>query len=174
MCSMNAATSEARKFSPSPTPTTSGLLRRAATTRSGSWASIATSVNAPCSRPQTCCIASVRVPPSASRASTRWAAISVSVSEVISWPARSSSARRAAKFSMIPLCTSATRPVAPRCGCALRSLGAPWVAQRVCPIPVLDSGSGCSTSALSRFASLPARFCDAIEPSCTRAMPAES
>ena len=113
MCSMNAATSEARKFSPSPTPTTSGLLRRAATTRSGSSPSIATSVNAPCSRPQTCCIASVSVPPSASAASTRWAAISVSVSERSSWPAASSSARSAAKFSMIPLCTSATRPVGP-------------------------------------------------------------
>ena len=36
VCSMNAATSEPRKFSPSPSPTTSGELRRAATTRDGS------------------------------------------------------------------------------------------------------------------------------------------
>ena len=54
------------------------------------------------------------------------------------------------------------------------SLGAPWVAQRVCPMPVLDSGSGWSASALSRFAILPARFSEAIVPSWTRATPAES
>ena len=82
--------------------------------------------------------------------------------------------RSAAKFSMIPLCTRATRPAAPRCGWALRSLGAPCVAQRVCPMPVQASGSGWSASALSRFASLPARFSEAILPSCTRAIPAES
>ena len=35
VCSMKAATSEARKYSPSPTPTTSGEFRRAATT--GTW-----------------------------------------------------------------------------------------------------------------------------------------
>ena len=70
----------------------------------------------------------------------------------------SSSARSSAKFSMMPLCTSATRPVRPRCGCALTSLGAPWVAQRVCPMPVVESGSGESAMAFSRLASLPARF----------------
>ncbi len=63
MCSMNAATSEPRKFSPSPSPTTSGLLRRAATTRSGSSASIATRVKAPSSTWQTRCIAVVRSTP---------------------------------------------------------------------------------------------------------------
>ena len=41
---------------------------------------------------------------------------------------------------MIPLWTSATRPSLPRCGCALTSLGAPWVAQRVCPMPVVEGG----------------------------------
>ena len=36
---------------------------------------------------------------------------------------------------MIPLWTSAIRPSAEVCGWALTSLGAPWVAQRVCPMP---------------------------------------
>ena len=78
------------------------------------------------------------------------------------------------KFSMMPLCTSATRPDRPRCGCALTSLGAPWVAQRVCPMPVVESGSGESATAFSRFASFPARLRQAIEPPSTSAIPAES
>ena len=56
---------------------------------------------------------------------------SVSVSEDSSWPRRSSSSRRAAKFSMMPLCTTATAPVQSVCGWALRSVGGPWVAHRV-------------------------------------------
>ena len=106
--------------------------------------------------------------------SSSWAATSVSVSETSSCPASSSSVRSATKFSMIPLCTSATRPVPPGCGCALTSLGAPCVAQRVCPMPVEDSGSGSSAIAFSRLASLPARFAQEIVPSATRATPAES
>ena len=65
VCSMKAATSEATKFSPWPTPTTRGELRRAATTVSGVWLSTATRVNAPCSRPQTLRMASSRVAPAA-------------------------------------------------------------------------------------------------------------
>ena len=42
------------------------------------------------------------------------------------------------------------------------SFGAPWVAQRVCPIPVVDSGSGASASAFSRLASFPAFFAQAM------------
>ena len=38
---------------------------------------------------------------------------------------------------MIPLWTTAILPVASRCGWALRSVGRPWVAQRVWPRPVL-------------------------------------
>ena len=63
MCSMKAATSEPMKFSPSPRPTTSGELRRAATTRDGSWPSTATRVKAPSRRWQTCCMAVVRSAP---------------------------------------------------------------------------------------------------------------
>ncbi len=55
-------------------------------------------------------------------------------------PPPSSSARSSAWFSMMPLCTTETRAVP--CGCALPSVGAPCVAQRVWPIPVVP-GSGC-------------------------------
>ena len=162
VCSMNAATSEPRKFSPSPSPTTSGELRRAATTRDGSSASTATSVKAPSSCWQTRCIATVRSMSDSSCSSSSCAATSVSVSESSTWSSASSRARSSAKFSMIPLCTSATRPAYPTCGCALTSFGAPWVAQRVCPMPVVDAGSGWSAIAFSRLASLPAFFDSAI------------
>ena len=36
---------------------------------------------------------------------------------------------------MMPLCTTASRSVA--CGCALLSVGLPWVAQRVWPMPIV-------------------------------------
>ena len=43
---------------------------------------------------------------------------------------------------MMPLCTTASRSVA--CGCALLSVGRPWVAQRVWPMPMVPvSGSRC-------------------------------
>ncbi len=45
---------------------------------------------------------------------------------------------------MMPLCTTASRSVA--CGCALFSVGLPWVAQRVWPMPA---------SAGERFAAEP-------------------
>ncbi len=161
---MKAATSEPRKFSPSPMPTTSGLLRRAATTRSGSCASTATRVNAPSRPRQTACMATVRSTPVSSCSSSRWAATSVSVSEAISTPSASSRPRSSAKFSMMPLCTSATRRARPRCGWALRSFGAPWVAHRVWPMPVVTAGSGDSAIAFSRLASLPARLSATIDP----------
>lgn len=47
---MNAATSEPRNISPSPTPTTSGVERRAATIVSAWSACVKTSVNAPSNR----------------------------------------------------------------------------------------------------------------------------
>ncbi len=72
--------------------------------------------------------------------SSRWATTSVSVSLVNSWPRSSSSALSELKFSMMPLWITATLPVQSRCGWALRSFGAPWVAQRVCPMPVVPSG----------------------------------
>ena len=59
---------------------------------------------------------------------------------------------------MMPLCTSATRPCRPGCGWALTSLGAPWVAHRVCPMPVVDAGSG--------VARAPSRGWRACPPAC--------
>ena len=158
--SMNAATSEPRKFSPSPRPTTSGELRRAPTTTSGWAASQITSVKAPSSRRHTARTASDRSSVCSSSSCSRCATVSVSVSEISSWPAASSPARSAAKFSMMPLWTTAMRPVWSRCGCALRSLGAPCVAQRVCPMPVWATGSGWASSSASRLTSLPAFLAD--------------
>ena len=40
---------------------------------------------------------------------------------------------------MIPLCTTATRPLASVCGCALTSVAGPWVAHRVWPMPTLPA-----------------------------------
>ena len=51
-------------------------------------------------------------------------------------PSASSSRRRATWFSITPLWTTATEALRPpTCGWALRSVAAPWVAQRVCPMP---------------------------------------
>ena len=110
----------------------------------------------------------------------------MSVSLVNSTPSASSSARSLAKFSMMPLWITATRPSAGECGWALRSVGPPWVAHRVCPMPVVPSpmpiglaaqvGSSAarSASAFSRLASLPAFFSVSSSPSQTIATPAES
>src|SRR5690242_10144254 len=172
---MNAATSLPRKFSPSPSPTTSGELRRAPTTVSVSSACTATSVNAPSSRRHTRRIASARSCPDGSYSSdSRCATTSVSVSERSSCPRASSSSRSDAKFSMIPLWMMATRESSSRCGCALRSFGAPCVAQRVWPMPTVLGDIGCSASTFSRFPSLPARLRVSRCPSETTATPAES
>ena len=69
--------------------------------------------------------------PSRSACSIRCGTTSVSVSLVKACPAACSSSRRSAKFSMMPLCTTAMRPSQLVCGWALASLGRPWVAQRV-------------------------------------------
>ena len=37
---------------------------------------------------------------------------------------------------MMPLCTTRNWPVQSECGWAFRVVGLPWVAQRVCPMPV--------------------------------------
>jgi hypothetical protein len=47
-------------------------------------------------------------------------------------------------------------------------------AQRVCPMPIVDSGRGESARAFSRLASLPAFFAVACPPSARTATPAES
>ena len=76
---------------------------------------VTTSVNAPSSRgtPRARWPArSPAVSPWSYARASRCATTSVSVSLLSSTPASSSSVRSAAKFSMMPLCTTATRPVA--------------------------------------------------------------
>ena len=122
-----------------------------------------TSVNAPSSRaahlPHG--LGQVAVRRAGSRlAATRCATTSVSVSLRSSTPAASSSARSGAKFSMIPLWTTATAPVASsvRVGVAVgrRAVGG--------PAGVPDAGGAgdpagwSAASALSRFSIRPARF----------------
>lgn len=168
---MNAETSEARKASPSPTPTTSGEFRRAPTTTSGASACTATSVNAPSRRRHTNRIASARSSHAENSSASRCATTSVSVSEASSCPRSANSARSSAKFSMMPLCTTATRPALSRCGWALASVGPPCVAQRVCPIPVDPVGSGRPTNSFSRLTSFPAFFAAASPRPPTRRRP---
>ena len=86
-------------------------------------------------------------------------------------PAATTSAFSSAKFSMMPLWTTATRPAI--WGWALRSAGTPCVAQRVWPMPVVP-GSGSAANSASRLRILPSarRLCSA--PSTSVATPAES
>ena len=53
---------------------------------------------------------------------------------------------------MMPLCTTETPSKV--CGCAFSSLGRPWVAQRVWPMPTVPFGISAATLP-SRFFSLP-------------------
>ena len=76
---------------------------------------------------------------------------------------------------MMPLWMTATAPVQSMCGWALRSVGAPWVAQRVWPMPSgRPAGSGLLVERVSRLASLPARLVTDSLPSAAMAAPAES
>ena len=79
--------------------------------------------------------------PARDSALTRCATTSVSVWVAKLWPCATSSARSARKFSMMPLWTSATPSLT--CGWALVSLGTPWVAQRVWPMPVTPPRGSC-------------------------------
>jgi len=82
---------------------------------------------------------------------------SVSVSERSVYPLRCSSARSAAKFSTMPLCTTASEPSSEMCGCALASLGGPCVAQRVCAMPIVPAEFS-SEHADVRLDTLPVRL----------------
>ena len=127
--------SEARKATPSCSPRTSGVLRRAATMVSGSSAETTAMENEPRSRgqhgPDRLGQRRARRP---SACSIRWASTSVSVAETSVCPAASSSARSSAWFSMIPLWIRARRPVQSMWGWAFSAVGPPWVAQRVWPM----------------------------------------
>ena len=78
------------------------------------------------------------------------ASTSVSVSETSSTPSAASCSRSVAALSMIPLWTTATAPSASRCGWALTSVAAPWVAQRVWPMPSLPANRLGSAASRSR------------------------
>ena len=167
-----AVTSDAMKFSPSPSPTTMGELFLAATRVSGCWSDMTTNAYAPWTLASARRTAVVRSgAPAASARSMRWANSSVSVSDVIFAPAAVSSARSARWFSMMPLWMTETEPT--RCGWAFSSDGRPWVAQRVCPMPI-EPGAGSLTSLSSRFDSLPRHRTTRVAPSFQTATPAES
>ena len=101
----------------------------------------------------------------------RWATTSVSVS-VVNWtPSPISWSRSSWKFSMMPLWTTPTRSVT--CGWALFSVGLPWVAQRVWPMPTVP-GRGERSSSASRFSILPSARLRSMWPFTSVAMPAES
>jgi hypothetical protein len=102
----------------------------------------------------------------------RCASTSVSVSERNSTPSASSRARRAPAFSMIPLWTTATVPVASTCGWALTSLGTPWVAHRVWAMPAGPATRLGMSAARSR--TLPWALWTRRAPFLATATPAES
>src|SRR5579872_5211525 len=77
---------------------------------------------------------------------------------------------------MIPLCTTATRPLQSTCGWALASVGWPWVAHRVWPMPELAwrrPPSAIRRRSDSERVPRAARARHSSEPDCTTT-PAES
>ena len=90
---MKAETSEAKKFSPVPTPTTNGEFRRAPTMVSGESLWIASSVNEPRNCVQTDRIAVAKLFVRLNSSLSRCATDSVSVSEENVYPRRSNSER---------------------------------------------------------------------------------
>ncbi len=137
-CPSRAGMSEASNATPSRRPRTSGVARRAATIVSGSSACTTAMEKAPRTAPSAARVASASASPSAMWSSMRWATTSVSVAERMVWPPATSSARRAAWFSMIPLWMTARRPVQSRWGWALSDGGVPVGG----PAGVPDPGGG--------------------------------
>ena len=97
--------------------------------------------------------------------------MSVSLTKVT--PSAISFARSSSAFSTMPLCTTAIRPAASVCGWALRSLGSPWVAQRVWAMPILP-GLGSSPIAARRSSTRPTAFVVRNALRWATASPAES
>ena len=167
----SARLSEPRNISLSPNPTASGAPWRAPIISSLWPAKIIAIAYAPCSRVRQACAASRGDSPRLRLRSTICATVSLSVSVLNTWPSRSSSARSSTWFSMMPLCTIETSAVP--CGCALPSVGAPCVAQRVWPMPVVPP-SGRRSSTVPRWASLPSARRRSMCPLTRVATPAES
>ena len=97
--------------------------------------------------------------------------VSVSVWVTKECPSALSCSRSSRKFSMMPLCTTATRAEA--WGWAFTVVAAPWVAQRVCPMPTEPAMGACS-STLASSESLPVARRRSSRPSSTVAIPALS
>ncbi len=88
----------------------------------------------------------------------------------------------------MPLSTMWMRPSVSRCGWAFSTVTRPWVAQRVCPMPVVGSGAIVATEPLRALARaracavrvsfsearLPTARTASMRPSCWVATPAES
>ena len=72
---------------------------------------------------------------------------------------------------MMPLWTTCTGPAV--CGWAFAVVAAPWVAHRVCPIPV-DPGAGFSETTLISSESLPTALRRMAVPRCRVVSPALS
>ena len=85
--------------------------------------------------------------------------------------------RRAISVSIVsPDCDIATTSVRRGWGWAFTSEGAPFVAQRVCPMAAVAGGIGLRSTLSTRLASLPAFLCTTAcpMPEATSATPAES
>ena len=130
----------------------SGEPLRAPIIRSSSPANKKASAKAPRSCLSAAATASTGDLPCFISSVTRWATTSVSVSLPNLAPLLVRRSRSSRKFSMMPLCATATRSVL--CGWALFSVGLPWVAQRVWPMPILPA-SGSFARRFSSAASLP-------------------
>ena len=75
---------------------------------------------------------------------------------------------------MMPLCTIAMRPEQSRCGWEFLSVGAPWVAQRVCAMPAVPTRLAVSQRSASAD-TRPAHLTPCSAPSApTTSTPAES
>jgi hypothetical protein len=97
---------------------------------------------------------------------------SVSVSDAGVIPSAASLAHSSAAFSTMPLWITATWPEASSWGWALPSVGSPWVAQRVWPMPTEpDSRLG---SDATRSSTRPARRWTRSPEGPITATPAES
>ncbi len=73
----------------------------------------------------------------------------------------------------MPLCTRAISLLQSQCGWEFTSEGAPWVAQRVCPIPVRYLSSASKSSFFSRNDIFPFDLL-LYRPPSTSAIPEES
>ena len=159
---MNAATSLPRKFSPSPSPTTSGLLRRAPTTTPGLSACTARSVNAPSSRCTTLRIALVRSPTRSYSRPTSLAATSVSVSERNSTPSATQLLLQGVEV-LDDAVVDQREPVTRRrrgAGARCRRWGRRGWPSGCGRCRCARGRAGRASSAERRFSSLPARFSD--------------